>query len=236
MTAERTAAFESRGSRMVYTDTGGAGTVFVLVHGLGMGRSALEPLAHELAESGRVVAVDLPGFGDSPKPRRAPALPDAGDLLAEFVRSLGVADPVLVGHSMGTEVVVEAVARHPAISSRIVLVAPTVNPAERTVRRQALRMAQDLADESPLVLARGAVAYARAGLRWFLLSLGAMLRHPVEETLPHVQARTLVLRGAEDRVCPRAWVAEVARLVPGAVLREVPGRGHETMIRDPRPA
>jgi pimeloyl-ACP methyl ester carboxylesterase len=45
-----------------------------------------------------------------------------------------------------------------------------------------------------------------------------------------------VLRGEHDDVCPVAWVRTVVDLLPDSRFAEVEGHGHETMIRDPRPA
>ncbi len=222
---------------MVYGERGPRGSdAFVLVHGIGMGRHALEELAEELGRHARVFAVDLPGFGDSPEPGTALDMAASGLFLAEFVAGLPVSDPVLVGHSMGTQVVVEALVGAPGLCTRAVLIAPTVNERERTAAWQAWRMVQDLAIESPRVLLLGMVEYAKAGPRWFLSKLRQMLAHRVEDVLPLVRARVLVLRGADDRVCPSGWTAHVADLIPGATLQEIPGRGHEAMIRNAQPA
>ncbi|CDK00018.1 Alpha/beta hydrolase fold containing protein [Microbacterium sp. C448] len=222
---------------VVYEDTGvRGGPTLVLVHGIGMGHSVFRALAGELGTAGRVLALDLPGFGESPEPSSPRSMAESGDLIVDFVKQLGIDDPVLVGHSMGTQVVVEAVARHPEVSDRIVLIAPTVNAAERSVRKQAWRMVQDLVDENPRVIWIGAVHYVKTGPRWFLRKLRVMLDHHIEETLPEVQAEALVLRGADDRVCPLEWVAHVTELLPHAGMREIPERGHEAMITNPDPA
>lgn len=232
-----TFVFEDDGAEMVVTRSGRAdGTPFVLVHGIGMGRRVFDGLAAVLGHEGPVFAVDLPGFGDAPEPERARDIPATGDLVAALVRTLPVTDPVLVGHSMGTQVVAEAIARHPDIAGRAVLIAPTVNPRECTAAWQAWRMVQDLAIESPKVLALGLWQYAKAGPRWFLRKLRLMLHHRIEDVLPHVPARTLVLRGENDWVCPRDWVRHATDLLPDGRMQEIPGRGHEAMIRTPEPA
>ncbi|HRQ00975.1 MAG TPA: alpha/beta fold hydrolase, partial [Terrimesophilobacter sp.] len=104
-------SFEHDGTIMIYTVSGAAtGASFVLVHGIGMGRRVFTELAEKLAPQGRVYAIDLPGFGDSPEPASALSMSASGDFLAEFIRSIPNTKPTLVGHSMGTQVVVEAVA------------------------------------------------------------------------------------------------------------------------------
>lgn len=91
----------------------------------------------------------------------------------------------------------------------------------------------ELGPENPLLV--GFVQYAKAGPRWFLRKLRAMLAHRVEERHPLVRARTLVIRGEEDRVVPRDWARFVVDTIPDARLVEVPERGHEAMIRSALP-
>ena len=221
---------------IVYEDTGvRGGRTYVLVHGIGMGHSVFRALAEELASDGRVIALDLPGFGESPEPPTPRSMADSGDLIVDVVDRLGLVDPVLVGHSMGTQVVVEAVARHPRVSDRVVLIAPTVNATERSVRQQAWRMLQDLVDENPRVIWVGAVHYIKTGPRWFFRKLRVMLDHRIEDVLPRLHADVLVLRGADDRVCPHDWCTQVAGLLPHGRMSEIPERGHEAMITNPHP-
>ena len=212
------------------------GRPFLLVHGIGMGRAVYAELAAELSAHGTVYSVDLPGFGDSPEPQTPLSIPETGDFMAAFIREQQLQDPVLVGHSMGGQVVAEIHARHPELSSTGVLIAPAVNQAERTAARQALRMVQDLAGESPKVLALGTAQYAKAGPRWFFKKMRQMLDHRIEESLPHIQADVMVLRGEKDRVCPRPWTQQITDLLPQGRMEEIPDRGHEAVIRTSQPA
>jgi pimeloyl-ACP methyl ester carboxylesterase len=221
---------------MAFTDTPGPrGRTFVLVHGIGMGRVVYAEAAEVLAERGRVLAIDLPGFGDSPEPGSAATLEETAEVVARFIADEALGPVVLVGHSMGTQIVAEVALRHPDAIEALVLIAPTVNRHERTAVRQAARMVQDLAGEGPKVLLLGMWAYAKTNPIWFLNKLRFMLRHHLERICPQIGTRTLVLRGETDRVCPRDWVSEIAELLPHAQMREVPGRGHEAIIKSPEP-
>jgi pimeloyl-ACP methyl ester carboxylesterase len=224
---------QAGGHTVVTTDTDKvAGRTFLLVHGIGMGISYFAQLSTELEEHGRVVAIDLPGFGDAPEPEHALTMADMGRVLIDFVTVEGLGRPVLVGHSMGTQVVAEAAAQRPDLFPEVVLVAPTVNRHERSIRRQSWRMAQDLFGENPKVLFIGMQNYAKTGPRWFIKKLNSMMAHSIEDTLPLIQAHTLVIRGKRDPVCPYGWVEEVTALIPDARMVEVDGRGHETMVKD----
>src|SRR3954471_1907983 len=105
---------------------------FVMVPGIGVSSRYFQPLAAELARRGRVFLVDLPGYGAAPNPRRDVPLTDHAGVLAGFLRESGIENPVLVGHSMGSEVVAILAERNPDVSDRIVLMAPTLEPQDRT--------------------------------------------------------------------------------------------------------
>jgi pimeloyl-ACP methyl ester carboxylesterase len=84
------------------TRTGTSEATFLLVHGYAGSSYTWHHWSPRLTEHGRVVQVDLKGFGEAPKPddgRYTPA--DLADLLVELVRELELADLTLVGHSLG---------------------------------------------------------------------------------------------------------------------------------------
>ncbi|MGO3884667.1 MAG: alpha/beta fold hydrolase [Mycetocola sp.] len=223
--------FHSHGRVLVSHQSGRSdGPTFVLVHGIGMGHGYWSPLAEELGSIGSVHSVDLPGFGDAPEPEEPLDMAASGEFLAEFLNVTGLRNVVLVGHSMGTEVVTEAAIADPGALNALVLIAPTINDRERTAWWQILRMLQDVWSPHPRVIWYGLVYYVKAGPRWYIKKLKTMLAHRVEERYPLVSTPTLVIRGQHDTVAPRDWVNRVVSAIPDAVAAEVPGRGHETMI------
>lgn len=231
----RVESFTDDGVTLVAETHEGTTPVFVLVHGMGMGRSVFADLAQRLISTGTVIAIDQPGYGEAPEPDRTPTIERTADLVAAFLRQRGGPPAVLVGHSMGTQVCTEVAARHPSLVDRLVLVGPSVNKDERHGLRQLLRLAQDLLLESPKVLLLGSREYLRARPH-VVRKMRMMLRHRPEDAYPRIAAPTLVLRGETDVVCPREWCRFVADAIPDARLAEIPVHGHETMIKDAAPA
>ena len=76
-------------------------TTFVLVHGLGGSHVNWLQVAPGLAGLGRVIALDLPGFGSSPRAGRGSGLMDERRALSRFVAGHATGRVVLVGNSMG---------------------------------------------------------------------------------------------------------------------------------------
>lgn len=200
--------------------------VFVLVHGLGVSSRYFVPLSELLAVHGRVVLLDLPGFAGLPRPARAFSIPDFADVTRKALNLLAVADPVLVGHSMGAQVVVELAASQPAYSSAVVLVGPVVNPAERKLPLLALRFLQSAVKESGLNALVAASQYVACGPTWFRDTVPAVLAYPIEERIRRLRARVVLISGDGDHVSPPSWRRELATDLTSARTVTINGAAH----------
>ena len=106
----------------------GEGPPLVCLHGLGGTKasflttvSALAPLGH------RVIAIDLPGFGDSDKPARAPYnAPWYAKVLLELFDELGLERTSVAGNSMGGRIAIELGMNSPDRLDKLVLLAPAL--------------------------------------------------------------------------------------------------------------
>lgn len=131
----RTVELDSGPLAMSYVDVGGPAEprAVVLAHGLG-GR--WQHWTHVIpALSGhRVLAVDLPGFGESSLPARRPFdLGTIADAVARLLQSVGVEQVTFVGHSFGGPLALTFAGAHPQMVERLVLVAGTVQSFQRTL-------------------------------------------------------------------------------------------------------
>jgi len=104
MTADSRQAHPAQDVAIDYT-VAGEGPALVLVHGITESRHTWDPLIDPLVAAGyRVIAVDLRGHGASSKVAPYDLTTMANDLGA-VLREEGVADALLVGHSLGGAVV-----------------------------------------------------------------------------------------------------------------------------------
>jgi 2-hydroxy-6-oxonona-2,4-dienedioate hydrolase len=205
----------------------------VLVHGIGVSRRYLEPTAAALAPTFRVYAPDLPGWGRSEKPRRALTIAELADALVGWLASAELETPTVLATSMGCQVLVDLAARRPRAVARLVLVGPTVDPAGRSLLRQAGRLARDALSEPPSLLPLVARDYVRFGPVRFLRTSRYALDDRIEHKLPLVDEPTLVVRGSSDALVSQRWAEEVARLVPRGELAVVRGRAHAVNFNAP---
>jgi pimeloyl-ACP methyl ester carboxylesterase len=209
------------------------GPAFVLVHGIGVSSRYYHPAAAELARFGRVYLVDLPGYGAAPDPKRDVSISDHAGVLARVLEDSELVNPVLVGHSMGSQVVSRLAVDSPQVTDRIVLMAPTMPANERTLWRGAWRLIVDgVRNPVRANLVIGWDYFVRCGVPYFLRQSRHLFGDHIEERVHAIAARTLVLNGDGDLVVPPAWARLVADGIPNAVLREVHGP-HLIMYSDP---
>ena len=103
-------------------DSGGAGTPYVLVHGLGGSHNNWIEIFDSLTERGRTIAMDLPGYGYSP-PIDSHDLASLASVLIELLDTLD-SPAVLIGNSMGGLLAEMVAASRPGLVADLVLIAP----------------------------------------------------------------------------------------------------------------
>ena len=108
------------GVRLAYHQLGSGDPPIVFVHGIYGNRGGFGFQEDYFSPNHQCVAVDLRGNGDSDKPDEAYSMAKHADDVAELIRHLGLRRSVLVGHSMGGQVVISVAARHPELVGAIV--------------------------------------------------------------------------------------------------------------------
>lgn len=170
---------ELPGAEVNYVDIG-EGEPILFVHGLaGCWRNWLENIPH-FAKAYRVLAPDLPGFGDSPNPRWDISMPAYGRLLHDFCEKLGVDRlAAVVGNSMGGFVSTEAVIEEPERFERLVLVsAAGISFVERQGRK--IEAAARLVEAAAPHLLRGDRELFLARAKGRQLGWGGVMRAPAK--------------------------------------------------------
>jgi pimeloyl-ACP methyl ester carboxylesterase len=108
-----------------YLDAGSGPPVIVL-HGLGATNASMLPTLSALADNHRVLAPDLPGFGDSAKPAAAYDPTFFARWLESFMDATGVSEACIIGNSMGGRIAIEMGLSLPKRVSKLVLLAPSM--------------------------------------------------------------------------------------------------------------
>lgn len=219
----------SVGSHHVYSLSAvpaGASATYVLVHGIGVSHRYFRRLAAELAVTDAVYALDLPGHGQVSHSDIRLDIDELSKVLEQFITQQNLVNPILVGHSMGCQIVTKLAERSPHVSKKLILLGPTINKYERFTPLQAVRLLQN-AFRDPWPVTRVVIAdYFRFGVWRYVWTAKRMMRDPIEQRLPHIAAPTLIVRGSDDPISRHEWGKHLTELLPDSELLEIAGSGH----------
>ncbi|MFV9503489.1 MAG: alpha/beta fold hydrolase [Oscillochloridaceae bacterium umkhey_bin13] len=232
----------------------------LLLHGWGGSSRYWGPTMADLGRDRRVVAPDLPGFGDSPPLHGTASAVRLADVVLEFANRLGLEVFDLNGHSFCANVAVHVAARNPERVRRLVLSCVSTFRSERE-RKLVEQVHHVLALWMSLRrpwMANSRMFYRAVGTRFFyripkddailqaafadflkmdqrtaLESAASAGDAIINPTMASLRTPTLVLGARQDRIMPPAGTPEVARLVPDSQLVWIERCGHLPMIERP---
>ncbi len=100
----------------------GKGNPIILLHGWLTDLETMRPLTTNLSKNFKVFLVDVVGFGKSDMPEKPLCSNDFGDFLKSFCDKLEIKNPILIGHSNGGRIIINAVGRKLIDPTKIVLI------------------------------------------------------------------------------------------------------------------
>ncbi len=238
------------GMNIAYVDVGEGPQTVVLIHGLGSYMPAWRHNVPALSKHARVIALDLPGYGQSDKPLAPYSMRYFVAKIRGLLRVLDVEDPVLIGHSMGGQIAMTYALAHPQEVRGLVLASPA--GLERFADGEAKWLANAItpeftclaSDESIYVRHRGNFHDMPKDAEFMVAdriamksaaefsdycvavsrSVTGMLDGPVHERLGELTAPTLVSFGQYDNLIPNPFLhgGSTVRLARREVAR-IPG-------------
>jgi pimeloyl-ACP methyl ester carboxylesterase len=240
---------------------GGSGEPLVCIHGIGSTWQVWSPILPALEARHDVLAVSLPGYGDSPPLDREPSIPALVDAVEAELDAADLEAPHLVGNSLGGYIAADLARRGRARS--VVAISPfglwtqaeldygvrslaashaiarAIVPVAEEITRSALGRTLLFAGVTarPWRLDPDAAAHALrafANSSSFLDTLGWIERtRPMPEELPSIRCAFRAVWGTWDFLLPPRQGPRWTRLVPGADLRLLTRLGHVPMSDDP---
>lgn len=196
----------------------------LLIHGIGVSSEYYVPFMNALAPNFDVHSIDLPGYGTTPKPKKPLSIRQLADIVNGYAEATGKRF-ILVGQSMGSQIITHAAAANPDRFTHLILVAPTTNHDERSLLQQGFRLTQDIFHES---FAANRVVfrnYIRMGMLRYIRTAQMMVTDHIEETIAKVAAPIIIVTGESDKIAPLKWTSFLAGKAPSAttvVVKDAP--------------
>lgn len=227
----------------------------VLLHAFPLDASMWAGVLPGLRGMGRVLSVDLPGFGGSALPAAAPSLDVVADAVLAVLDDAGHDRAVLAGCSMGGYVALALARRHPQRVVGLALVDTKAEADGDEARDNRERVARAVtADAGTRVLlpmldtllgpatradrpdvvetVRGAVLRARPeAVAWAQRAMAA--RADATDLLPGLGVPAAVVVGEDDALTGPDLAREMAAALPDAVLTVIPRAGHLAPLERP---
>ncbi len=226
----------------------GQGPVLILIHGLGSSASVWRDDIDLLAASYRVIALDLPGYGKSDRPKADYSVEYQAGAVKEFIEALGVDKVTLAGNSLGGWIAALVALDSPDKVSRLVLV------DSAGLRREAARTDVPLnpatrEEEKALLLAlfadKAKVTESLLNEQW---DYRKDVRSTVQATMesfktkaPFLDSRlrdikvpTLIIWGKQDLLVPLDIADRFARGIRGSKLIVIDNAGHLPQVEQPK--
>lgn len=234
----------------------GTGLPVVLLHAFpfdhGMWMPQLEPLA---ASGMRVIAPDLPEFGETTPGSEVFTIERAADVIAEFLEAIDIEKVVLGGLSMGGYIAMAFARRHPHRLRGLILADTKAAPDDAKGRASRDQLIADVKGAGahsavealfPKLFSAESRQRNPAAIDWaremvlrqrpaaIIAGLYALRDRPdAAPELAAVEVPTLVLVGEHDAVTPPLMAARIAGSIAGAKLVHIPGAGHLSNIENP---
>ena len=225
----------------------GQGEPVVLLHGWGSSSAAFNYIIKSFDDRFRMIALDLPGFGDSSMIPDAWSVGDYADFVANFLKSLHIENPILVGHSFGGRVIFKGIGEGKLTASKIILLdSAGIKPKKSVKGRVRLACFKTVKGILSFPLwkkqASGLLTKARAHFGSADYNnappvLRQTLVKAVSEDLrcymPLITAPTLLIWGENDTATPLNDAKIMNSLIPDSGLCVIKGGGHFSFIDSP---
>lgn len=234
----------------------GRGTPVVLLHAFPCDRRMWDAQTHSLRDAGfRVIAPDLPGFGESRVPGGAPSLAAAAQAVFDLLDDRALNGVVLVGLSMGGYVAMEMLRQQPGRISALSLVDTKASSDPGPAREQRRSVADAALATGSTGALKGMIpkllGEATRGTRpdivrsveGFIADASpeavawaqrAMAERP--DSLPilaNFHGPSLVLYGQEDTLSPESDQETMVDALSDVVVQSIPGAGHLSALEQP---
>lgn len=216
----------------IYYEVLGEGNPVILLHGWLATLETMRPIANNLSRNFKVYLVDVIGFGKSDLPEHPLKTDDFGDFLKEFVEKLKIENPILIGHSNGGRIIINAVGRGIVKPRKVVLIDSAGIKEKRTLKYY-LKVAfyktgkffLNLLPNTKSIKAFKEKLRSKVGSEDYKSSANVLketmkiiVNEDSTKLLPNIKAPTLLIWGTLDTATPLSDALKMEKLIPDCGL------------------
>lgn len=204
----------------------GEGKDMILLHGWGQNIEMMKPLGDNFCNRFRITILDLPGFGESDEPKEAWDIAQYVEMLEEFIKSLKIKKPIVIGHSFGGRIAIRYSATH-SIEKLILFGSPCIRSDKNlSFKVKLLKKIKKL----PGMNTFGEYMKQFIGSRDYKAAsplmrqtLVKVVNEDLSEYAKKIEEPTLLIWGEQDTEAPVTEARELEKIMPDAALILLPG-------------
>lgn len=224
----------------------GEGNPIILLHGWLTTLETMRPLANNLSQNFKVYLVDVVGFGKSDIPEHPLKSDDFGEFLKIFMENLKIDNPILIGHSNGGRIIINAVGRGIIKAKKIVLIDSAGLKPKRKIwyylkvaffktGKFILNLLPNTTNikkfKEKLRSKVGSSDY-KASNPVLKETMKIILNEDLSHLLPKISVPTLLIWGSLDTATPITDARKMEKLIPDCGLVEYQGGSHFSYLEN----
>ena len=197
----------------------GDGDDIVLLHGWGQNIAMMKPVGDKL--KGHIIILDLPGYGESTEPPNVWTIYDYVECVHEFLNSIGVKNPIMMGHSFGGKISLAYASKY-KVKKLVLFASPFKKGVEKMPMKTKILKA---AKKIPLLNKLEGFAKKHIGSTDYKNASEMMRKILVEtvnldirEDVKKIKCPTFIFWGTNDEAVPVEDAKELESLIPDAGL------------------
>lgn len=217
----------------------------IIMHGWGCDHTTVRSIAAILEKGMHVYNVDLPGHGKSQEPPFAWGVENFTSLIENFISTLGIENPALLGHSFGGRITILLSSRNP-IKKIVLLDAAGIKPRRhlkyywkvysfKLMKRIILAIygkEKGSARIEEWRKKKGSDDY-RNSTPVMRAVMSKCVNEDLKHVMPDIKASSLLIWGENDTATPLSDAKTMEKLIPDAGLVSFPGCGHYSFLDNP---
>ena len=239
-------------NKIRYLESGNSDNTLVLIHGLGASANRWEHVIPHFKEHFRVIVPDLIGFGYSDKPLVDYTTDFFSEFLKKFLEKLDIKNPVLIGSSLGGQIIAEYTLNNNDTVKKLVLISPSgvmkhSTPAldayvmaalypNQEAAKNAFEMMSGSSKNIDPKIVEGFVKRMRlpnAKMAFMSTLLGLKNSQILTEKLSSITVPTMVAWGELDPVIPVKYADSIVSTIKDCRFYRMDGCGHTPYVDDP---
>lgn len=222
---------EIKSVKIHYIDYGitGEESTLVLLHGWGQNIEMMKSLGDSFKNTFRIVILDLPGFGQSSVPKEIWTIYDYADFIHDFLETLNIKNPYMIGHSFGGKVALVYASKY-SCEKMVLLASPfkkeIVKLSSKTKMLKTLKKVPGLNKLEGFAKKHiGSRDYRNADpiMRQILVE---HVNLDVQNDAKKIECPTLIIWGTEDQEVPYERALELEKLIQDSGVVKLEGGTH----------